>query len=140
MFRASVISAFGALVKLIAGFVLLKLIAMILGPDGLGLMGQFMSLSNVIILLAGGGISTGIIKYVAEYSSNTTKLAHFMSAVSLYAIMSSGLLFIFGFIFTNKIGFYLFGTNEYNWLILLLFVFQFGMALNNVLLSWVSGH
>lgn len=140
MFKASVISAIGALAKLIAGFVLIKLIALILGPDGLGLMGQFMSLSNIMILLAGGGISTGIIKYVAEYLKEQKTLSVFIGSVSLYAIISSIILLFIGLCFAPQIGFFLFSTNEFDWLVRLLFILQFGIALNNILLSWVSGH
>lgn len=140
MFKASVISAIGALAKLIAGFVLIKLIALILGPDGLGLMGQFMSLSNIMILLAGGGISTGIIKYVAEYLKEQKTLSVFIGSVSLYAIISSIILLFIGLFFAPQIGFFLFSTNEFDWLVRLLFILQFGIALNNILLSWVSGH
>jgi len=53
--------------RLLAGLVVIKLVAWFAGPAGVGKLGQFMSLMSLLAVLAGGGISAGIVKYVAEY-------------------------------------------------------------------------
>ena len=55
LFAASTVS------KLVAGLLIVKIVAIYLGASGLGQLGQFMSLMSMITLLAGGGIGTGII-------------------------------------------------------------------------------
>ena len=52
LLKASAVSAIGAGIKLLFGLLLIKIIATLLGPTGLGLMGQFMSLTTILVLLA----------------------------------------------------------------------------------------
>ena len=74
--------------KIAVGFILIKLIAVYLGAGGMGLLGNFMSLVAMLSLMAGGGISNGVIKYVAEYKKQPRRLAEFIGSAKLYSLLS----------------------------------------------------
>ena len=48
-------------IKLLNALFLVKLISIYLGPEGLAKMGQFISLVTALTIIAGGGISQGLI-------------------------------------------------------------------------------
>jgi len=54
--RASFYSAMATASRLVAGLVVIKLVAWFAGPEGVGKLGQFMSLMSLLAVLAGGGI------------------------------------------------------------------------------------
>lgn len=140
LFKASAVSAIGAGVKLLAGLMLIKLVAITLGPTGLGLMGQFMSLTSILILLAGGGIATGVTKYVAQYKQNEVQLRSFLSTARSYSLVASVILFLFGILAAGPLSFWMFKKAGYAFVIYILSVVQFGIALNTYILSVVSGN
>lgn len=140
LFKASAVSAIGAGIKLLAGLMLIKLVAITLGPTGLGLMGQFMSLTSILILLAGGGIATGITKYVAQYKQNEVQLSNFLSTARAYSLVASIILFVLGILAAEPLSFWMFKKAGYAFVIYMLSVVQFGIALNTYILSVVSGN
>ena len=54
-------------IKLLSGLIIAKLIVLSVGLSGFGVISQFQSLMNILMVFAGGGISNGVMKYVAEY-------------------------------------------------------------------------
>lgn len=48
-------TGFAHLTKILAGFIVLKLVAVYLGAEGLGSLGQLMSLITILSLIAGEG-------------------------------------------------------------------------------------
>ncbi|MFK3818832.1 O-antigen translocase [Pseudomonas sp. NPDC089407] len=54
------------LVKTLAGLLVIKVLAWKLGPEGFGLLGQLMTLVAIVGMLAGGGITNGLIKVLAK--------------------------------------------------------------------------
>lgn len=79
-FTSSVYSAIAAAVKIATAFLMSKIIAIYLGKEGMGLLGQLTNFVTIVLVLAGGSINTGIVKYVAEFSSgNKEKLQKILS-------------------------------------------------------------
>lgn len=140
LIKASLVSAIGAGIKLLSGLALIKIVAMLLGPTGLGLMGQFMSLTNILILVAGGGISTGVIKYVAEYKDDAPRLRSFLSSARGYSLAASAIILVAGVAGAPALARWMFKEPGYEYLVYLLSVSQFGIALNTFVLSVVGGH
>jgi O-antigen/teichoic acid export membrane protein len=62
-------SALATLIRLANGFVSMKIVAVLVGPLGVALIGQFGNFNSIIMVLALGGISTGVIKYTSQYLS-----------------------------------------------------------------------
>ena len=80
--KASLWTAASTLVKIGAGLLVGKLLAVSFGPAGLGLAANFRQLITVLGVLAGAGIFNGVPKYVAQYHDNPQQLRrgrHFIS-------------------------------------------------------------
>ncbi|MGR3887566.1 O-antigen translocase [Pseudomonas sp. 1152_12] len=125
--------------KILVGFCILKLIALYLGVDGLGQLGHFMSLVSIAVLLAGGGISHGIIKYVAEFKNNRFKLHRLFSTSVCYAFSFCLVSFVLMVVFSANISNFVFGQPERSWVIVLLAFAQFVFAFNTLFSGFFNG-
>ncbi|NVZ68393.1 O-antigen translocase [Pseudomonas costantinii] len=125
--------------KILVGFCVLKLIALYLGADGLGKLGHFMSLVSITVLLAGGGISHGVIKYVAEFKDSRFKLYKLFSTSIFYAFGFCLVSFVLLIVFSGKISMFVFGQSESYWVIVLLAFTQFIFAFNIVFSGFFNG-
>ncbi|MGH8158795.1 MAG: O-antigen translocase [Rhodanobacter sp.] len=137
--RSSFFTAIATAAKLLAGLVVLKLVAWFAGPQGVGKLGQFMSLMSLLAVLAGGGISAGIVKYVAEYRNDPQRLSRLLAAALWYALFASCLMGCATFLFSRQIALWLLGDPHYASLIRVLAVAQLGIALVNYILAVING-
>ena len=92
-------SALATLIRLATGFVSIKFVSVLIGPLGVALVGQFGNFTQIIMTLAMGGISTGIIKFTSQYKDNSSEMykvwhtAIWISGVMLLPIIISLLIF-----------------------------------------------
>lgn len=117
--------------KILTGFFLLKLIAVYLGPGGLGKLGHFLSIVTLMSVFAGGGIVNGIIKYVAEYKNDEAKLKDFMSSSFFYTCLISFVVTCLGVLFSVPISDIVFGDDKFRWIIISLFLMEFTISFSN---------
>jgi PST family polysaccharide transporter len=68
--RTAFLSGVSTVVRILAGFVVTKVIALRTGPETLALVGQFGGFAGMVTAFAGGGIVLGVTKYVAEYAAD----------------------------------------------------------------------
>ena len=137
--RAGVYSAMATAARLIAGLVVIKLVAWFAGPEGVGKLGQFMSLMSVLAVLAGGGISAGIVKYVAEYRHDAQRLSRLLAAALWYALCASCLMGCVALVLSRQMAVWLLGDLHYESLIRVLAVAQLGIAMVNYMLAVING-
>jgi PST family polysaccharide transporter len=137
--RASFYSGIATAARLLAGLVVIKLVAWFAGPEGVGKLGQFMSLMSLLAVFAGGGISAGIVKYVAEYRSDPQRLSRLLAAALWYALCASCLMGAAALLFSRQLAAWLLGDVSYAGLIRVLAVAQLGIALVNYILSVING-
>ena len=137
--RAGVYSAMVTAARLIAGLVVIKLVAWFAGPEGVGKLGQFMSLMSVLAVLAGGGISAGIVKYVAEYRHDAQRLSRLLAAALWYALCASCLMGCVALVLSRQMAVWLLGDLHYESLIRVLAVAQLGIAMVNYMLAVING-
>lgn len=71
--RTSVLSAIQTAFKILAGFVLVKVVALAAGPEGVAQLGQFQNLVAILAVLSGGMFYTGVTKLVAEKALDRCK-------------------------------------------------------------------
>ncbi len=140
LLKASAVSAIGAGIKLLFGLLLIKIIATLLGPTGLGLMGQFMSLTTILVLLAGGGIATGVVKYVAEYKETPARLLEFLSTARGYALIASIILLVIGLAAAQPLALWIFKKPGYDYIVYILSFAQLGIAFNTFALAVMGGY
>ena len=137
--RAGFYSSIATAARLIAGLVIVKLVAWLAGPEGVGKLGQFMSLMSLLAVLAGGGISAGIVKYVAEYRHDAQRLSRLLAAALWYACCASVLMGCAALLMSHQLSLWLLGDTRYENLIRVLAVAQLGIALANYILAVING-
>lgn len=100
-------TAISTLVKMLTGFITIKVVAVIIGPAGIALLGQLNNFSSIIMTVASGGINNGITKYVAENKESPSKVRVFLSTALQITIILSFfigiILILFARYFSQKI-------------------------------------
>ncbi|MFK0312813.1 O-antigen translocase [Pseudomonas sp. NPDC090233] len=136
---SAVLTTSAHLSKIAVGFLLLKLIAVYLGVEGMGQLGNFMSAVLFLSLLAGGGIQNGIIKYVAEFKSRPRVLLGFLADARAYSLGFCSLILVAALAFHVPLARFLMGEEGYDWLIVVLGLAQFGFAFTNIVNGTANG-
>ena len=104
--KVSSLTAVSTVIRMLTGFVLVKVIAVVVGPSGLAILGQLNGFVAIVLVIGTLGINNGITKYVAEFGESRKREIFIATAVKL-SVSSSlivGLLLImFSSLLSNKI-------------------------------------
>jgi len=68
--KVSFLNAVATVIRMLTGFVSVKVVAAIIGPVGVALLGQLNNFTQILLSISNGGINAGITKYTAEYSGS----------------------------------------------------------------------
>ncbi|EPL7655849.1 lipid III flippase WzxE, partial [Escherichia coli] len=137
--KASLWTAASTLVKIGAGLLVGKLLAVSFGPAGLGLAANFRQLITVLGVLAGAGIFNGVTKYVAQYHDNPQQLRRVVGTSSAMVLGFSMLMALVFVLAAAPISQGLFGNTDYQGLVRLVALVQMGIAWGNLLLALMKG-
>ena len=137
--KASLWTAASTLVKIGAGLLVGKLLAVSFGPAGLGLAANFRQLITVLGVLAGAGIFNGVTKYVAQYHDNPQQLRRVVGTSSAMVLGFSTLMALVFVLAAAPISQGLFGNTDYQGLVRLVALVQMGIAWGNLLLALMKG-
>lgn len=125
--------------RMAVNLIVVKLIAVFVGPSGMGVLGHFMSLTTMVSVFAGGGIGNGIAKYVAEYRGRPRRLVRFMSSATTYGLVFSVAIFLVSFALKGSISMVLFGSNHYAWLLPMLGAAQLLCFIGTAVIAVANG-
>ena len=137
--KASVWTAASTLVKIGAGLLVVKLLAVSFGPSGVGQAGNFRQLVTVLGVLAGAGIFNGVTKLVAQHHDDPTHLRQVVGTSSAMVLGFSTLLAVIFLLAAAPISQGLFGHTDYQGLVRLVALVQRGIAWANLLLALMKG-
>lgn len=134
------LNAMATLVRMCAGMISIKVIATIIGPAGVALLGQLNNFNTILLGMANGGISSGITKYVSEYKENDEEIKRLLSnalRITLICSTIAGILLIAGCIPLSRL---IFLSDEYFYVFI---VFGFTIilyTLNGLFISVLNGY
>jgi len=137
--KASVWTAASTLVKIGAGLVIIKMLAVSFGPSGVGLAGNFRQLVTVLGVLAGAGIFNGVTKYIAQHHDEPQQLERVVGTSSAMVLGFSSLLAIIFVLAARPISEALFDSADYQGLVRLVGLVQMGIAWANLSLAILKG-
>lgn len=137
--KASLWTAASTLVKIGAGLLVIKLLAVSFGPAGVGQAGNFRQLVTVLGVLAGAGIFNGVTKLVAQHHDDRRQLNNVVGTASAMVLGFSTLLALIFLLAAAPISQGLFGHQHYQNLVRLVALVQMGIAWANFLLALMKG-
>lgn len=138
--KASVWTAASTLTKIVAGLLVVKLMAVSYGPDGIGQAGNFRQLITVLGVLAGAGIYNGVTKYIAEYQQDAGKLQAVTGTASTIILASTLSLALIFLLAAAPISVALFGHPGQQNVIRAVALIQMGIAWSNLILAIIRGY
>ena len=133
-------NAISTLVRMLTGLISVKVVASIIGPCGIALLGQLNNFSTILLGVANGGINSGITKYVAEYKEDESAIKKILSnalQITLFFtfIVSLGLI-----ILHNQLSRLVMLSDEYGYVFLIFGFTIFLYTLNTLLISILNGY
>lgn len=140
MYIAVLTSSIGTILKLLFGLGIVKIVALCLGPSGVGKFGQYTTVINILMLLACGGISTGITKYVAEYKCDINKLNCFIAAAKAYSLISCIIMSLIGLIWADYFSQLLFDDISYIYIVYITCATQLFISIFTYITALVNGY
>lgn len=122
-------------IAFVLGFVSNKVVAVFLGPSGMAVMGNFRNLVAMLKSVATLGISTSLVKLVAENKENRAALSELYATFLTVFLLISSMLAIGVFLFAEAIAQLLFDSDQWTTPIRIL-----GLSLPLVLLNtfWLA--
>lgn len=139
LIKTSVLSAISTIIKVIAGFVSIKVVAVYVGPSGLALIGQMQNFISMMSSVASAGLNSGVVKYTAEhYEDEQIKQKIWSSALKISLVliipMAIGIIFLADFISMQ-----LLNTAEYSSIFMVFAITVIFFVLNGLLTSILNG-
>lgn len=138
--KASLWTAGSTLVKIGAGLVVMKLLAVAFGPGGVGQAGNYRQLITVLGVLAGAGIFNGVTKFVAQHQPQPERLRAVLGTSVTLIMAFSSLLALALVLAAAPVSVLLFGHDGYRDVIRALALLQMGIAYANFFLAVLKGY
>lgn len=137
--KTSILSFIATAIKMIAGLVINKAVAVYIGPAGLALVGQFQNFSQLVMTAAQGAINSGVTKYAAEYGKDNDRIPILFSTAAKISLFSSVVVGAGIVLFSNYASLHFLKSEDYSYVFV---IFGFTIVLfvvNNLLLSILNG-
>lgn len=125
---------------MLTGLISVKVVAVIIGPSGIALLGQLNNFSAIIMSIASGGINSGITKYVAEHKESESTVKQYLSTalrITVGCSLFAGVLMI---IFHRFLSNCIMLSTEYGYVFVIFGCTVLLYALNGMLVSILNGY
>lgn len=133
------LNAVSTLIHMCTALISTKVVASIIGPAGIAMLGQLNNINTMLQGVAGGGIRSGVTKFIAEHKEDNTKVKSYISNA---LIISSIFTFIISIVcitgnkfLSNKIML----SPDYGYVFVVLGFTIFLFTLNSLLISILNG-
>jgi PST family polysaccharide transporter len=140
MVRVFSFTSISTLVKMLAGFISVKVVAVIIGPAGIALLGQLGNFSTIIMSIATGGIKTGVTKYIAEYKDDTNSINEYIGTAVKITLFFSVLCGLFLIVGSSLLSLKILLDTKYNFVFIVFGVTLIFYTLDTLLLAIINGY
>lgn len=137
--KVSTFTSVSTIIKIISSFISAKVLAIFTGPAGIALLGQLTNFITILIQVSTAATGTGIVKLTGQNKDDEIQLKRVLSTsftINLLFSLFVGLLILLFYPWITK---YLFLDSKYNWLVIFIAFCTPFIALNNYLISSLSG-
>jgi len=137
--KTSLLSGAATSLTILLSFVLNKVLAVYVGPAGFALVGQFQNFLSILQLWATGGVTTGTVKYTAEFRTDLKQKHAFWSMAIRISFLLSTICAVLLLVFANEISIWFLKTDAYTFIFQLSAIVVFFIVVNQFLLSVLNG-
>lgn len=137
--RSSLWTFFSTSVKVVTGFIVTKVLAIMVGATGVAIIGQLNNFLSIVMATSTAGIQQGLIKYTSQFKDSKDDLRTLFSTSLWYLLLGAILTAIAVLIFRGAISNSIFGTREYSHILLVLVFTIIFYAINSFFISIVNG-
>lgn len=134
------LTSLSTLVRMCTGLISVKIVAAIIGPAGVALVGQLNNFSQIALSLATGGINSGITKYVAEYKDDSSKVKQCLATAFKITITCSLIIGLLLLLLCRQLSSLIMMTPQYWYVFAIFGITILFYGLNNMLVSIVNGY
>jgi len=139
LIKTSFYTSISTAITFISGFIVVKVVAVKIGPKGIAFVGQFQNTTAILTMLATAAIATGVIKYLAEHKSDPEKSQQIISTAFLIVFFSSLIISVFVISTSVYLSEAAFKTKDF-WLVYFLFgLFTMVISFNVMFLAILNG-
>ncbi len=133
------LTAMSNIIKIAINLISTKVVAVLIGPQGVALIGQFNNLMSLATITSSGGISNGIVKYISEFKNEKSKYESYLNTALYITLVSSIITTLSLILFANPICLLLFSDLKF---VSIIYIVSFTItlyALNSFFLSIING-
>lgn len=138
LIKTSVLTGVSTVIKVIAGFIINKVIAMYIGPSGLASVGHLQNFLSIVTTFSNGAIASGVIKYTAEYTDIKQKQKIFSTSIVI-SLFCSFIISLILFGFSRYFSELILKDTQYSSVFIVFGLTVFLFALNTILMSILNG-
>ena len=124
---------------MLTSLVSVKVVASIIGPAGVALVGQLNNFATIALSLSTGGINNGITKYIAEYKEDEEKVKDCLSTALRITMVCSLAMAVFLILFHTYLSRYIMLSPDYGYVFVIFGFTILFYALNMGLSSVING-
>ncbi len=139
LIKTSILSAISTIIRVVTGFIVVKVVSVYIGPSGLALVAQVQNFINMASSVASGGITTGIVKYTAEYREDIEYKKKLWSTSLKFSLILSFSVAIIVALFSKYLSQKLLGSAEFQYVFLLFSATVVLFVLNGILNAILNG-
>ena len=137
--KTTLLSAISTISRLASGFISIKIIAVIIGPAGVALVGQFANFITMVTTIASGAINNGIISYTAKNTNNNEQLYKVWQTGFCLSAILSFICMVVLLLFRNQISIYFLHSDKYTIVIICFAISILLFVWNQLILSILNG-
>lgn len=139
LLKTSFYTSISTAITFLAGFIVIKVVAVKIGPEGIALIGQFQNTTSILTMIATGAITVGIVKYLAQYKDDPVMVRQVINTSFTIAFFSSLIISVLVMAFSKPLSVASFKTADF-WLVYFLFgLFVMLVAFNTIFLAILNG-
>ncbi|MGL6369299.1 O-antigen translocase [Aeromonas hydrophila] len=143
MRRLLTVTAFTALLtllRMVAGFIIAKVVAVYTGPTGMAMLGQVQSMVAMLNGLVTAPAGNGVVRFTAEHQANGYEAcAPWWKAAIQWIGILLGVVIPLGFLLAKPLSIWLFGNPDYIWLVIISCCALPFSAANTLIASVING-
>ena len=127
------------IIRVLAGIVTTKIMAIYVGPAGVALLGNFTNITGIMTTFANGAIGSGVTKYISEFETEDEKQKVISHAIKI-SLICSIIIGVIVLVFHKSLAYYAFGETKFSYAFVIFGFVILLFGLNSLISSILNGY